>query len=284
MKSLFQALRSPIAIASLAIGAVAALVSTNAGAQGKPAAAPKAKTDTKESTDALKSSDSARIETALVNIRLAGKDGGGRAFTPAIVARLEAGLPKELLKKALATLGDLEDAAGVKGCEMYLAHRDPEIRLEAVRCLGSMKGPQAIKALRVALSDLHGPVHATAATLLGEAKATEAVPDLIVALDKGVSEAAVSIGMLCDPKACDELLARMKTKPLDIVFSGLQQVLARKDVTDDYKKKVITQVRELSSGKAREFLEGVKKAWPQTGSKSVAEALDKAIKDLEGAK
>ena len=83
---------------------------------------------------------------------------------------------------------------------------------------------------------------------------------------------------------CDQLLNRMKSKPFDVVSSGLQQTLARKEVPDDYKKKVITQVRELASAKAREFLETVKKSWPPNGSKPVAEALDKAIKDLEGAK
>lgn len=287
----------------LAMGVlVAASIATPAGAQGKKPAAPAAKPaapaaakpakissgklDMKEITAALESSDPARIETALVNIRMAGKDGGGKAATALVVQRLKNGLPRELLKKALDGLTDVEDPAATEGCALYMAHRDPEVRLSALKCLGGAKSPEAVKIIRAALGDVDPRVHATAASLLGETKATDSVADLIVALDKGVNEAAVSIGQLCDAKAgeCDQLLNRMKSKPLDVIFSGLQQILARKDVPDDYKKKVITQVRELASGKAREFLEGVKKAWPPNGSKPVADALDKAIKDLEGAK
>jgi hypothetical protein len=266
---------------TIAVGLLGAAI-----AMGQAKKPPAAKLDLKEARASLESNESSRIETALTNIRMAGKDGGGKQATKDIVTRLEKGLPKGLLKMALETLGDLEDPAGVPGCDMYMVHRDSEIRIAALKCLGAAKGPVATKSIRASLGDTDPRVHATAATLLGDVKATEAVPDLIVALDKGVNEAAVSIGMLCSAQngECDQLLNRMKSKPLDVIFSGLQQVLARKDVPDDHKKKVITQVRELSSGKAREFLEGVKKAWPPNGSKPVAEALDKAIKDLEGAK
>jgi len=255
-----------------------------AAAKEKPAPAPaKGKLDVKEAGDGLKSNEAARIETALVNIRVAGKDGGGKQLTAAIVAKIKDGLPRELLKKALDTLGDLEDPNAAEAGVMYLAHRDPEVRLAAVHCLGGSKGPVATKALREALGDLDARVHSMAATHLGTTKAAEAVPDLILALDKGVTSAAVSIGMLCDEKSCDGLLERMKSKPFDVISSGLEQVLARKEIKDEYKIKVITQVRELASQKAREFLQSVRQAWPATGSKKVSDALDKAIKDLEGA-
>lgn len=261
-------------------GALAAAIAS--GQAKKPAT----KLDIKEAKAALESSEPARIETALVNIRLSGKDGGGRQVTKDLVARLEKGLPRELVKKALEALADLEDPNAVPGCDIYMSHRDSEVRIAALKCLGAAKGPAATKSIRAALGDTDPRVHATAATLLGDVKATDSVGDLIVAFDKGVNEAAVSIGILCAPAGgeCDQLLNRMKSKPLDVVFSGLQQILARKDVPDEYKKKVITQVRELASGKAREFLEGVKKSMPPGSSKGVTEALDKAIKDLEGAK
>lgn len=278
---------APPAAKAAAPPAAKAAATPPAKAAAKPAKPiPSGKLDMKETKAALESSEAARIEGALVNIRMAGKDAGGRAATALVVERLKNGLPRELLKKGLETLAELEDPAAIEGCDLYMAHRDPEIRLVALTCLGATKSPDANKSIRAALGDTDARVHSTAATLLGEAKALEAVPDLIVALDKGVNEAAVSIGMLCAPGQgeCQQLLNRMKSKPLDVIFSGLQQVLARKDVPDDFKKKVITQVRELASAKAREFLEGVRKAWPPNGSKPVAEALDKAIKDLEGAK
>ena len=295
--------------ALLAMGVlVAASITTPAEAQGKKAAAPAkpaqaqaadkgkpaekpkkidaGKLDMKEIAAALDGSDGSRIEAAITNVRMAGKDGGGRAATALVVQRLKNGLPRELLKKTLDALTDLADPEATAGCALYMAHREGEVRLSALKCLGEAASPEAVAAIRTALGDVDPRVHATAATLLGATKATAAVPDLVVALDKGVNEAAVSIGQLCDAKGgeCDQLLNRMKSKPLDVISSGLQQILTRKDVPDDYKKKIITQVRELASAKAREFLESVKKNWPANGSKPVGEALDKAIKDLEGAK
>ena len=259
-------------------------VAVGQGVAGAPKAAAKGgKIDAKEANDALKSSDSARIESALVNIRAAGKDGGGRAFTAAIVGRLKIGLPKELVRKALDALAELEDPTSTEAGEMYLEHRDGEVRLSAVRVLGAAKTPAAVKGLRLALGDGDPRVRGLAATLLGATKAADAVPDLVAALDKGINEAAVSIGQLCDSKSCDALLDRLKNKPFDVISTGLQQELLRKDVSDDVKKKVITAVRELASQKAREFLVEVKGAWPKDGSKAILDALDKAIKDLEGA-
>ena len=284
VKSLFGGgLVVVLSVLAVSLPGASALAETKKPAAG--AMVGKAKLDAKEINDALKSSEGARIESALASVRVAGKDGGGRAFVGAIVTRLKSGLPRELVKKGLDTLGDLEDAGGAEAGEMYLEHRDSEVRVAAVRCLGGSKGAQATKALRAALADPDPKVHSLAATVLGGTRSPDAVPELIVALDKGVNEAAVSIGQLCDGKTtCDALLDRMKSKPFDVISSGLAQELARKDVGDDAKKKVITQVRELASAKAREFLVEVKAAWPKDGSKAVLDTLEKAIKDLEGAK
>jgi hypothetical protein len=230
----------------------------------------------------LASTEPATFETALVNVRLAGKE-GGKGFVGAIAQRLKAGLSKSLAQKALDTLGDLEDPGAAEVGEIYLQHRDPEVRLSAVRALGGAKTASAIKALRTALGDPDAHVRSLAATVLGNLKAQEALPDLVLALDKGMPAAASSIGQLCEPKSCDALLERLKSKPFDVIASGLGAVLGRANVPDDYKRKVIGAVRELASQKAREFLVEVRQAWPANGSKSIAIELDMAIKNLEGA-
>jgi HEAT repeats len=260
---------------------VAASSVATAGPKDEKAVAPKVNAKAVEKD--LASGDSASIETAFINIKHAGKEGGGRAFVSAIVAKLKSGLSRMLTIKALETLGDLEDPASSEAGEMYMQHRDPEVRLAAVRCLGGAKTPGAIKALRVALGDPDPRVHSMAATVLGNMKAQDALPDLVVALDKGVTSAASSIGMLCDNKACDVLLDRLKSKPFDVISSGLSAVLGRAAISDDEKRKVIAAVKDLASQKAREFLEEVRKAWPANGSKAIAMELDMAVKALEGA-
>jgi predicted RNA-binding protein with RPS1 domain len=79
---------------------IAALLAA-AIASGQAKKAPASKLDVKEAKASLESSESPRIETALVNIGMSGKDGGGKQVTKDIVARLEQGLPRELLKQAL---------------------------------------------------------------------------------------------------------------------------------------------------------------------------------------
>jgi hypothetical protein len=263
--------------------ALALLAGGSAYAQkGAPAGA--MKLDTKEITASISGSEPAKIADGLDRVRVAGKDGGGKAVVPVIVKRMERGLPKELLKKALETLGDLEDPAAAEIAEQYLSHREPDVRVAAVNCLGGVKGPVAVRGLRAALSDLDARVHALAATHLGTLKSPEAIPDLVIALDKGVNEAASSIGMLCDAKSCEVLLERLATKPFDVISSGIQQVMARAAVGDDVKKKFIAAVQKLQTKKARDFLQELRQAWPKGGSKAVETALDDAIKSLEGAK
>jgi HEAT repeat protein len=265
--------------------ALALLGGASAYAQkgGAPAAAAM-KLDTKELGAAISGNEPAKIADGLDRTRVAGKDGGGKALVPVIVSRIQRGLPKDLLKKALETLGDLEDPAAAEIAEQYLSHREADVRVAAVNCLGSVKGPVAVRALRNALGDLDARVHALAATHLGTLKAPEAIPDLVIALDKGVNEAASSIGMLCDAKTCDVLLERLATKPFDVISSGIQQVMARAAVGDDVKKKFIAAVQKLQTRKAREFLQELRTAWPKGGSKAVETTLDDAIKSLEGAK
>ncbi len=243
-----------------------------------------ARLDAKEAAAAILGNQPAKIGEAIDRARAAGKDGGGQALVPAIVKRLERGLPKDLLKKALETLAALENPAAADVAEQYLAHRDADVRIAAVNCLGAVKGPIAVRGLRTALGDLDPRVHALAATHLGALKAPEAIPDLVIALDKGVNEAAASIGMLCDAKSCDELLERLASRPFDVISSGIQQVVARANVPDEVKLKFVHAVQRLQTRKARDFLQDLRNAWPKGGSKTVEKSLDDAIKSLEGAK
>jgi HEAT repeat protein len=233
--------------------------------------------------EGLHSSDPSKIEAALALVRVAGRDGGGRRLVGEIAERLKTGIPVPLARKALDTLTELEDGAATEACELYLSHREAEVRVSAVRCLAATHDPASHKPLRRALDDQDARVRSAAAIGLGTAKDVGAIGDLVLALERGVGAAATSIGAVCDGKGCEVLLEHLKSKPLEALSGGLELVLGRKDVPDEVKLHVIAALRALETQAARSMLSEVRGAWPATGSKRVSDALDRAIAELEGA-
>jgi HEAT repeat protein len=224
----------------------------------------------------LRSGDPAQVQSALDDVRVAGRAGAPAA--PAIVELLRGGLSAPLTKAAVETLGDTESEAGSEALVWYARHRNAEIRRAAVSALAKTRGEGAAAALRVALSDPDPAVRGLSATGLGVMKAKDAVGDLFVALDHKVPEAAASIGLLCAGNECDKLASRLGTLAFDVVTSGLEQVLFRPtaDVSDDLKAKLVGRVRDLGTSEAHRFLLDVQKRWPSGSSPRVKEALDQA--------
>jgi hypothetical protein len=255
-----------------------------AEANGKPGAEPAAAGAplTKASLAKLKSSDPGEIGAGLDDARVSGK--GALAAAPLIVDLLQKGLPYPLTVAALDTLGDIESEPTSATVSWYARHRNLEIRRSAVKALVHIKGSPAVKALRLALSDEDARVRGFAALGLGSLHARETVPDLFVALDHKVNEAAVSIGQLCAPSACEALEGRLKRVPFDVVSSGLDQILFRptSEVSDDAKVTLIGRVRELGTGDVNLFLRDVLGRWPKTWSTRVRQSIDQAVLATSG--
>jgi hypothetical protein len=255
-----------------------------AEAKGKPGAepAPAAAPLTKASLAKLKSSDPGEIRAGLDDARVSGK--GALAAAPLIVDLLQKGLPYPLTVAAIDTLGDIESEPTSATVSCYARHRNLEIRRSAVKALVHIKGAPAVKALRVALSDEDARVRGFAALGLGSLRARETVADLFVALDHKVNEAAVSIGQLCVPSACEALEGRLGRVPFDVVSSGLDQILFRPtgEVSDDAKVRLIGRVRELGTGEVNLFLRDVLGRWPKTWSTRVKQSIDQAVLATSG--
>jgi HEAT repeat protein len=227
--------------------------------------------------DKLRSGDPASIKGALDDVRTVGKSAQSAAGP--IAALLERGTTSELTVAALDTLGDVEAESSSKSIAWYAVHRNPTVRQAAVKALARTKGPAAVSALRHALSDGDAGVRGMAATGLGALKAKDAVRDLFVALDHRVSEAAASIGQLCAPAECDELVGKLGKLPFDVVTGGLDQVLFRPptEIDDDEKVKVVGRLRELGTAEANRFLKDVQKRWTPSWSARVKQAIDQGV-------
>jgi HEAT repeat protein len=242
--------------------------------------APQVKVSANAAAD-LKSSDPAKIRTALDEVRLAGKAGGG-AFVAPIVDLLHRGVSAQLAEAAIDTLGDLESESASATVAEYTQDRNLKVRQAATKALVKTRGPAAIRALQHALSDQDPMVRGVAANGLGQLKAKAAVPDLFIALDHRVNEASGSIGMLCAAPECEQLATRVGKIPFDVVSSGIEQALFRPDVSDDTKIKLIGRIRELGTQEANKFLKETLKKWPATGSARVKQSIDQAVQATGG--
>jgi hypothetical protein len=277
------------------LGAVAWFQATSGAAQTNPAAPKKApakaapkspdggkkenQVDLERLKTDLESGDEAKIVGALETVERAGDP---RA-APLLEALLKRGASVAVLSAAISTTGSLKQASSSAAIAPYLQHRAQDVRRAAAKALVKTKGPNAIKALRQGLRSSDPVVRGVSATGLGELGAKEALGDLFGALDRYVGEAAAAIGQLCSAADCDKLLARLGKVPLQIMTSGLDQMLFRREIADEQKIQVIARVRELGTRDSAVYLAEILARWPKDGSPRVKQALDAAVKATGGA-
>jgi hypothetical protein len=236
----------------------------------------------------LRAGSPEELRSAMEDVRLAGTSASSAA--PALATRLQRGLPPELAELALVTLLEIEpkaaDAPAVaEAVSPYAVHRTLSLRRGAVKLLARVGTSSAVPALRKALSDPDPMVRSLAASGLGRARGKQAVGDLFLALERGVSEAAASIGQLCSAAECERLSAKLGVLPFEVVTSGLEQLLARPpaEVPDDVKVDAIGRVRDLKTPGAAEFLRGLKaraSSQPAALTPRVRMELDRALAAL----
>ena len=268
----------------LAICGALLILSTGTGAAALPKSAKRAAVARAtpnlpaDVLERLQSGDSASIQSALDDVRVAGRDGATAA--PVIAALLRQGMPLSLTRAAIDTLADTESDAASDVLSWYSRHRDAGVRRSAVQALAHTGGPEAVPAVRIALADSDPDVRGAAATALGALNARDAVADLFRALDRNVKEAGASLGQLCAPSDCERLVDKLGQMPFEVVTSGIERMLVRPvtEVGDDLKLRIIARVTELGTAGANGFLRGVQKRWPKRGSPIVRQALDEAVR------
>jgi HEAT repeat protein len=253
----------------------AALVAADAHAQPKKGAS---KSDAGRLAKELESGEEARVLAALDQI--AELEDAGKGHAPQLDKLLQRGTSAKIAVKALEVAGGLKQPASSAAIAPYVQHRSPDVRRAAARALIKTRGPKAIAALRKALRSSDPQVRGIAATGLGSMGAKDAISDLFAALDHKVSEAAAAIGQLCAVKDCEKLVARLGKLPLDVMTSGLDQILFRPpaEIPDDQKIAIVGRLRELGTKDAGRYLIDVAERWPENWSKKVKQAIDSAVK------
>lgn len=261
------------------------LTASAAGGLALPRPARAAETQSELDVEALEkeieSGDEGRILAALEKVAKS-KDPAG---APVVLAVLRRGATPAVLQAAFKAAAKIKAESTSAAIAPYVRHRTPDVRRGAVGALLGTGGPAATEALTRALRSRDAVVRGMAATGLGTLGAHDSLDDLFKAFDRGVAEAAASIGLLCRGAECERFVALSGKKPFDVMVSGYDQILFRpaKEVPDDQKLELVGKLRELGTAEVGKYLSDVADRWPKEWSAEVKKVIEAAARASAGA-
>jgi HEAT repeat protein len=227
----------------------------------------------------LESGEPKRIESALAVVREAPAD--WIEGTPIIERWLADGATIELATIGVVTLEALARPSSSAVIAPFVRIRSPQLRLAAVVALGATGGPDAAEPLIAALRGSDEELRRAAATSLGKARIASAVPELLEALDKGVLEAAPSVGLLCDATSCAQLLERLGKAPFEAMSAGIVALFGRRaGAPEAATLAAVERVRDLQTEPAIALLRRLRDAWKKGDGDKLKRALDQALASL----
>jgi HEAT repeat protein len=221
----------------------------------------------------LDSSDRETVANGIQNLGLLGKP----AAVAPLLRRIKRGLPPDLLELSIMTLTALgQTSAGPVLFELAM-HRRPVIRMRALEAIAAINPPGAESALVAALSDGDSQVRAAAAIGLGEVGTKGSLDTLFHALDRGVMESATAIGKIVPAGQVDRLLGYLDQIPFRSLSPAFDQVLAREDVSEKAKLKVIAGLQDLATSEIKGYLVDFLGSAGETASPAIIRAVRAAV-------
>lgn len=204
-----------------------------------------------EATELLQSRQAADIQRGLESLGLSGARGG----VAPIAARIEQGLPPQLLQMAIDTLSILGRREAGPILTRLMSHRRADVRLAAVRAIAATQPRNAEEVLTGGLSDLAPEVRGAAAEGLGTIGATGALDALFAAMERQVPEAPMAIGQLATPAAVDRFLGYLGRVSLDVLGPALSEMLSRQDLASSARVSIVHRISEFATPGARQILQ-----------------------------
>ena len=137
----------------------------------------------------------------------------------------------------------------------FTHHRRVGARRRAFMALSAIEDPRVPRLLQQGLRDSDRTVRAAVATALGNIGARGSVEVLFLAFERGIVEAAPSIGKLGDAASVDRFSQHLGRTPLSVMLSGYNQYLRREDIEERTKIDIINRLGEVSGREVRRFLQ-----------------------------
>jgi len=276
-----------LGLAGLLSAASISAQTKGSGATPEKGAAPASKAAPKSSASPTKA-PAKKIDLALVSAQLSApatlalgladaESAGSKAKTlaPRIEELLAKGLTTDLTLAALSALGAIGAPTSSAVIAPYVQHRNADVRKAAALALAQTGGPDAANALRKGLRSSDATLRSLSAIGLGRAGDEQSVPDLSRAIDRGILEAAPSIGAIGSATQCDELLARLDKLPIDKQQATLEAMLHRKPALGtDLLLRAIAKVQAATGELTRAYFSSLERNY--WGTARVKKALDAA--------
>ena len=224
----------------------------------------------------LASGDEVRVARAIEQLG-ARKDPGS---VGALIAFLRAGQSDLLADRAIEALGKQASSAALPLLTELANHRRASARVAALDAAAKLRGQASDALLMAGLRDSDASVRGESARLLGERGTRSAVDLLFRALERGVPEAALSIGRLGDAKAVTRMHGLLGKLALQTLLSGYEAFLQRTDLDEATKLDIVTRLGEVAGLTVKRFLEQQLVAGVARRSPRVAAALRENAKRI----
>ncbi len=223
----------------------------------------------REAVEALHATDPERVIQGVDALTVL----GGAQVIPPLVELLRAGPSDRITDYVVEKLGIIGQPAAIEELTNLLHHRRASVRQAAVNALAQIRDDRVRPLVESGLHDSESAVRGQAATALGEIGASQSVELLFHAFERGVPEAAESIGRLGeastavsseatwdheDPRTTRHrhtLAMWLGRAPLSVLLRGFERYLNRRDVPVAVKEQIVVRLEQQASAQVREFLQ-----------------------------
>ncbi|MCC7538774.1 MAG: HEAT repeat domain-containing protein [Deltaproteobacteria bacterium] len=202
---------------------------------------------------------------------------------PHLAQLLRSGPPDVVTDRAIDALGGLGHPDGIDVLLELTHHRRPGARRKAYAALAQIRDPRIPTLLEAGLRDSDRGVRGQVALSFGEIGARQSVAILFRAFERGVLEAATSIGKLGGPDTVERLAGYLGQQPLSVLLSGFREYLLRSDISDRVKLDIVARLVEVAGPQVREMFQRLVQEWPAPrgrGTDRVRAAMQDAVRRI----
>jgi hypothetical protein len=184
-----------------------------------------------------------------------------------LITLLKTGPGNDITNLTLQTLGVLKNPEAIDILIRYLSHRRSDARTAALAALIGFESPRIKNVLELKLRDSNPEVRSRAALALGTKGDTSSVPVLFKAFERGVNEAAISIGKLGSGKDALRLTEYLGKLDVAVLLPGFREYLLGKQPDNQTRLKVLNILFDFAGPEVRQFaiqmLDDIKAAHPE---------------------
>jgi HEAT repeat protein len=187
---------------------------------------------------------------------------GSKSAVNPLTQLLKTGPRNDITDSIIQTLGFIGQPSSIAFLIEYLEHRRPDARIATIYALENFRDPRVARALENALRDSDAEIRSTAALALSKQGDIRSVPILFQAFERGVDDAAISIGQLGNDRHALRLATYLGKTDIKILLPGFDEFLRRPAIPKKAKLEILNQLFELAGPDVRRFAVAYRASFP----------------------